>query len=216
MTNPTTAYPLSWPAGWKRTSQNERRRALFSTRSGEVGYSYRSQRQLSIADALGRLKPQLRAVSADDDYIISTNLVLRLDGLPRSDQREPEDPGVAVYWKYNGDPQSMAVDQYLRVADNLAAVAATLEYLRGIERHGGAQILQRAFAGFLALPAPADSPTGWWSVLQVERTATPDEIKAAYRALAMSLHPDNQLTGNAERFVILGKAYEFAKQEKGF
>ena len=38
----------------------------------------------------------------------------------------------------------MAIDAYTRTADNLAAVAATLEAMRAIERHGGAQILERA------------------------------------------------------------------------
>lgn len=104
----------------------------------------------------------------------------------------------------------------LAALETLAAIAATLSAMRAIERHGGAEILNRAFAGFAQLPAPSDSATSWWAVLQVERTATPDEIRAAYRALARGLHPDNQLTGNAEQFIILQKAYELAQDEKGF
>ncbi|KVD37855.1 hypothetical protein WJ41_22830 [Burkholderia ubonensis] len=62
--------------------------------------------------------------------------------------------GVAVYWETRaGARRVMAIDQYTRVADNLAAVAATLDAMRAIERHGGARILERAFTGFAALAA---------------------------------------------------------------
>ena len=78
----------------------------------------------------------------EGDSIISTNLKLRLDGLPRSDQKEPDDPGVAVYWQRLSKPKKvMAIDLYDRIADNLAAIGATLNAMRAIERHGGALIL---------------------------------------------------------------------------
>ena len=114
-----------------------------------------------VLDELGRLSIWR------DDSVISTNITTRLDGLPRSDQKAPEDPGVAVYWETkNGDRRVMAIDQYRRVADNLAAIAATLEALRAIERHGGAQILDRAFTGFTSLPSPAAART-WREVIGV-------------------------------------------------
>jgi len=80
----------------------------------------------------------------------------------------------------------MAVDRYDRVADNLAAIAATLDAMRAIERHGGAAILDRAFAGFTALPASEQ----WFTVLGVSANASPAEIDEAYRRLAMKHHPD--------------------------
>ncbi|ROU09438.1 hypothetical protein [Lysobacter enzymogenes] len=87
---------------------------------------------------------------------MSTNLTLRRDGLPRSDQREPADPGAAVYWTdCTGADRCMAVDRYTKTAGNLAALAATLEAMRAIERHGGAEILDRVFTGFTALPRRA-------------------------------------------------------------
>lgn len=214
-TQSVSAYPLSWPAGWKRTAASERRRATFNTK-GRSDSGFARTRELSIADAIGRLVAQLRALGSRGDYIISTNLILRNDGLPRSDQRDPSDPGAAVYWTYDGQPQSMGIDQYTRVADNIAAIAATLEHLRGVDRHGGAQILKRAFTGFAALPAPENSPVGWWGVLGVERMAAVDEIKAAYRTLAKKLHPDNGETGDAEKFVVVDKAYKMAKDERKF
>jgi len=80
----------------------------------------------------------------------------------------------------------MAIDRYDRVADNLAAIAATLEALRGIERHGGGMILDRAFTGFKALPAPEQ----WFQVLGVSAHASRSDIDAAYRKLASVHHPD--------------------------
>ena len=95
-----------------------------------------------------------------DDLIISTNVPTRLDGLPRGDARNPEDTGAAVYWRkaHDAPMKCMAVDRYKAVADNLCAIAATLEAMRAIERHGGAEILERTFRGFAALPERAGAP----------------------------------------------------------
>lgn len=72
------------------------------------------------------------------------------------------------------------------MATRLAAIAATLEAMRAIERHGGAEILDRAFTGFTALP----SPEQWFQVLAVAAVATREEIEEAYRREAMKHHPD--------------------------
>ena len=170
------AYPLTWPQGWPRKQSYQRSRAKFST-SGRV---------LSVMDGIQRVLLELERLGVKrDDLVISTSIPTRLDGLPRSD-RTVADPGGAVYWRKRADTRCMAIDRYDRVADNLAAIAATLEAMRAIERHGGAEILDRAFTGFVALPAPEQ----WWQVLGVAETATCGEIDAAYRRLAALHHPD--------------------------
>lgn len=193
-----TAYPLAWPPGWKRTQA--RTRAKFSVgktgmrtvwRNGVQSQEYGSigKGSVTIGEGTRRVMDELdRMGVADWDIVISTNLVLRNDGLPRSNQAEPHDPGVAVYWTPRGQKQQrcMAIDRYDRVADNLAAIAATLDAMRAIERHGGAVIMDRAFAGFTALPAP-EQP---FQVLGVSATASKDEIERAYRRLASEHHPD--------------------------
>lgn len=192
----TTASPLAWPVGWPRAQR--RKRAKFS--KGERKYhsgggSWMQHRELSISEATRRVLGELQTFGVlDGDAIISTNLQLRLDGLPRSGQSEPDDPGVAVYWKRPGETMRvMAIDIYDRVADNLAAVAATLNAMRAIERHGGAQILERAFTGFAALPPPdADKPT-WREVLLFSTDMlrpNADMIESRYRELAKERHPD--------------------------
>lgn len=162
MSETITAFPLTWPAGWPRTAV--RKAAKFS--KGEIQHSqwndgpprsWTARRELTIAEAVARVTSQLTMFGvAKGDMIISTNLTLRRDGMPLSNQRKPSDPGAAVYWgiRIAGTTKVMAIDRYDRVEDNLAAIAATLDAMRAIKRHGGGQILERAFTGFTALPAP--------------------------------------------------------------
>ena len=209
------AFPLQWPAGWKRTHGGPRTRARFVTKerrySQHSGNAYLHSKELSIADGVERVRAELGRMGVrDDDLVISSNLELRLDGFPRSNQREPADPGIAVYWRDKGETRCMAIDRYDRVADNLAAVAATLEAMRAIERHGGAEILNRAFTGFTALPAPGT--TEWWAVLGVPRDAHASNVEAAYRRLRGQHHPDRG--GDADKFHAVQHAYEAWQQEQ--
>ncbi|MBB3832506.1 hypothetical protein FHR55_000672 [Xanthomonas arboricola] len=204
------AYPLAWPAGWKREATRTTARFGKPSRA-RAGGGWDHRRALTIAEAVARLLEQLRMMGIDsDDLVISTNLQLRLDGLPRSGQGEPDDPGVAVYWTDRFDrsqpPRCMAIDRYDRVADNLAAVAATLEAMRSIERHGGAAILERAFSGFAALPAPAGP--SWREVLD---PAYPEE---SYYRLRSKYHPDKE-GGDIEQFQRVQRAWDAYQQERG-
>jgi hypothetical protein len=207
------AYPLSWPEGWKR-SKSRIGAAFNKTREPVYNQGqrvYQGKARLSVADAVRRVLAELERMGIrDDDIIISTNVPLRLDGLPRSDQ-EPTDPGVAVYWQKKGQPamRCMAIDRYTRVADNLAAVAATLDAMRAIERHGGAEILNRAFLGFAALPEKASQP--WRVVLGIEGAATLDLVESRFRALVKVHHPD--AGGKDEDFWKLQQAREAARME---
>lgn len=173
-------------------------------------YTLQNTNRLSVSDATHRVLDSLERMGLDeDDVVISTNLELRLDGWPRSGQREPDDPGAAVYWRSGKATRCMAIDQYIRVADNLAAIASTLEAMRAIERHGGAAILDRAFTGFTALPAPAQ----WWHVLGFDTTAglSLDQVEHRYRELAMQRHPDRG--GSADQMAELTWAREQAREQ---
>lgn len=185
------AYPLSWPSNWKRTGEAYRTAARFGKAGGRSGERWIPARALTVQEALSRVQTELERMGIErDDIVISTNVPTRMDGMPRSGAAEPRDPGVAVYWEERaGARRVMAVDRYDRVADNLAAVAATLDAMRSIERHGGAMVLERAFTGFTALPAP-DAKRTWWDILQCSRGASADVIRAQYRRLASDHHPD--------------------------
>lgn len=221
MAEKITNYPLCWPTGWKRTKT--RKRADFGKEikrpsSSNPGQFWSHRERLTIGDAVKRLLDTFRRMGVGDyNVIISTDLKVRLDGLPYSNQTEPKDPGVAVYWRKGTvkDRKCMAIDQYDRIADNIAAVAATLEAMRAIERYGSAEILERAFLGFQALPPPMSAGRPWQDVLglnPIQRTS-PDFKEIAefkYRELARKLHPDVN-GGDAERFKEINEAIQQAR-----
>lgn len=134
MTNPTR-YPLQWPIGWKRTPESKRAFGKF----GKVSHNgnWRTRENLSIAQAARRLQEELERMAVKrDSIILSTDLRLNLDGSVRSSQAQPRDPGAAVYWKdaFTGQDRCMAIDIYTKVEQNIAALAATIDALRAIER----------------------------------------------------------------------------------
>lgn len=179
MSDPIQAYPLCWPHGWPRMAPHRRTAGRFRSRD---------RGSVTIAQGVGRVLNELGLMGVrEDDIVVSTNVKPTLAGLPSSKDRVPQDPGVAVYWSKRGQTQRcMAIDRYTTVADNLAAIAATLDAMRAIERHGGAEILDRAFTGFVALPSP-EQP---WQVLGIPMEASRDQVEQAYRRLAMTHHPD--------------------------
>lgn len=194
-------------------SSHGRKRAKFSKGERQYssgvpgGTSWMRHTEISIAEGTKRIMNELRTFGVrDGEWVISTDLELRNDGLPRSNQRQPEDPGVAVYWTRKGKQNVMAIDLYDRVADNLAAIAATLNAMRAIERHGGAQILDRAFEGFVALAAPGAK--GWRQVLgfpPAPMRPTAEQIKARFNLLAKEAHPDVGGSSEAMAELILGR-----------
>jgi len=177
------------------------------------------QRQLTISDGVKRVLSELSRFGVlEGDSIISTNLQVRLDGLPRSGQSAPADPGVAVYWTRPSEKGTkvMAIDIYDRVADNLGAIAATLEAMRQIERHGGAVVLERAFTGFDALPAPGqETARTWRAVMEFgpDEAVTLDAAKRRYRELSSSRHPDRG--GTHEEMSALNSAWQQAQAALG-
>lgn len=170
---PTTAYPLSWPAGRPRTPAHKRGRPKF-----EAG---------TFAEARDGLLAELRRLGAAR-VILSTNVELRQDGLPYSGRRQPDDPGVAVYFERRGRSLALACDLWQRVEQNLDALARWVEAQRGQERWVGSDFTDAVFTGFAALPPSA--PAKWWEMMNLYPAATRAEIEARYRKLSLERHPD--------------------------
>lgn len=193
-------FPLDWPKGRPRAV--ERKSSLFRQEG----------RPLTLTAAKRRLREQLSAMTRNGQKWRTTEIVLtcniRYTASGARDQkisrRDPDDPGVALYFDLDGRPHVLACDRWDTVQDNLAAIAAHIDALRGQERWGVAD-LRQAFAGHMALPRP--SP--WWDVLGLSPQASIEQINAAYRLAAKSAHPN--AGGDRPAWDRLSTAYEQAK-----
>lgn len=177
-----SAYPLCWPTGWDR----HKGRREYGQFKGNM-----SQARGFLIDEVSRLVLGARARSyVYTDLVISTNTELRGDGLPYSNRRKPEDPGAAVYFERDGKRICMACDKYDEIWKNLKAIGKTVEAMRGIERWGSSELLDRAFTGFLGLPEKSASET-CWSLMGFEgSTKDLDAIKRARNRMSALAHPD--------------------------
>lgn len=180
---PIEAYPLTWPLGRPRTKWPEQ-----------------SNFDVTLGRAIQDVRKEVNLLGGRD-LIISSNLPMRRDGLPYANSSQPDDRGVAVYFRYKGKPMCFACDRWKRVEDNMRAIAKTIDALRGIARWGTGDMIQQAFTGFVALPAP----TAWWQTLGLTGPhASRDEIDSAHRRLIMEHHPDRG--GNVEKAAEINRA----------
>ena len=201
-----TAFPLAWPPQWPRTPSSKRKPARFGKRDHR-----RWRVPLNAPEASDRILDELYAMKKNSlqrvpssSIVISTNIALRLDGLPRARQKAPDDVGAAIYFTLDGVPHCLPCDRWDDVAGNLAAIAAHIKALRGIERWGVGD-LKAAFAGFKVLPEHS-SGTPWHEVLGIAHTTDPGVILKAYRRKAQVTHPDRP-TGSDKAFKQVNEAY---------
>lgn len=193
------SFPLAWPVGWPRAKTRERSR--FKT---------------TFEMARKELFRELGLMGVRDyNIVLSTNLPLRRDGMPYSGQKPANgDTGVAVYFRKQteGKQYVFACDRWDRIEDNMRAIQHSIAAIRGIERWGASDMLERAFTGFAALPAPETAKSNWWDVLGVARQADLDFIESVYRTAMKKAHPD--LGGSHEQAQRLNVAIEQARIEK--
>lgn len=209
-----TRSPLCWPKWFPRTKNNDRIDGRFCKKDAR-GFG---KNKLSINMAIQRLMHQVESFTRygshyrcdPDSVIISSDLELRSDGLPRSNQKRVDDPGVAVYFALDGKKRCIPCDVYFRVEDNIAAVAATIDALRTIERHGS-KMFEAAFSGFDALPAPDHvMERGWRDVIDYYGDSLAEAMRAYFRARKKA-HPDHG--GSSEAFNEITKAWVQAERE---
>lgn len=219
MAEQETASPLQWPTGWPRVKHRERARFrgtslhAYTARDAN-GVSVCRQRsvsrELTIAEAIDRLQSELERLGGRYP-VLSTNLELRRDGSPRSGQREPQDPGAAVYFTLKARRVVLACDKWDRAADNIAAIAAHIAAMRGQERWGVGS-LEQAFAGYAKLPSP-QAARSWRTVLGLgDGEITRERAESRYRELALRHHPDVS-GGSHEQMAELTQAIVRARAE---
>ena len=180
------AYPLHWPEGWPRSKK--RKRSRF-----DVGRGQAVQELLWEIERMGGRYP-----------VISTNLAVKRDGLPSGNQKEPDDPGVAVYFEAEGKQKVFACDKWSTVQDNMRAIHKTIEAIRGIERWGASEMMERAFSAFDALPPPKSWRDTFADV------STREDLKSRYHEKAKKVHPDSG--GSEAAMAELNAHYEEARR----
>lgn len=205
------SFPLAWPDGWRRTDEDKRKQhANFGTMF--------SRDRDSILRRLNK-----RGANA----VITSDLPLRNDGLPYADAR-CADPGIAVYWYEfdhapggNWKERVLACDYWRSITQNIRAVSLTVEAICGIERWGCTEIVERAFAGFAALPAAGETSRRrtWREIFNmdnevmtaIERDEQLVIVKSRFRKAMSENHPDKG--GGLEAAAELNIAMEQAEQE---
>lgn len=185
----TAAYPLHWPPHFPRS--NRRDSSRFNT---------------TLPAALKKVQDSLRLFAKDsgkklDGIVISSNYTLG--------QENPADPGVAVYFVWDGIQVCIPVDRYPKLADNLTAIHHVIEARRVELRHGTLALVRASFAGFTALPPPGARP--WRDVLDIKGPATKESVQAQYRRLASERHPD--IGGSDSAMAELNAARDAALRE---
>jgi hypothetical protein len=116
-----------------------------------------------------------------------------------------------VYFQLKGKSMAFACDRFIHVYENIQAIAKTIEALRGIERWGASDMLERAFSGFKILASgPSDD---WREVLgfNLIETVTRKMVESHYRELVKQHHPD--MGGDREAFERVMRAREAAIEE---
>jgi hypothetical protein len=188
------AYPLQWPQLFPRATRREPGRF-----------------KASLSASLKNVQDSLRLFGTDsgkklEDLVISSNVTLGVN--------TPADPGVAVWFKWDGLQVCIAVDRYNTVMGNLQAIHHIIEARRVELRHGTLALVRASFQGFKALPAPAGQKT-WRQVfgLPSDAPVTSAEVRALYKRMASQAHPDKG--GSHAAMTELNEAYEQAKREIG-
>lgn len=179
----TDAYPLAWPEGWPRTPADQQVDGRYQFKT--VDFASGQRRPYTFARARDALLEELDRISGTSP-VLSTNFQTSR-GVATEGRRRPGDEGVAVYFTRGGRQLAMACDRFTRAEENMSSLRLAIAAIRQLERHGGGVMMEKAFQGFAALPAPASC----WEILEIDYGAGEPEIQAAYRRLARRAHPDN-------------------------
>lgn len=189
-------YPLSWPEKFPRREAYRREKGSFKSTLSAAITNVQKSLELFAKDSGKKL----------EDLSISSNVTLGTTN--------PADPGVAVWFVWDGMQVCIAVDRYNKLEANLQAIHHIIEARRVELRHGTLALVRATLTGFIALPAPAGAPAKrtWRQVMNfTSEPVSLDLLEQRYRLLASQRHPDKG--GSNEAFSELGTAYAEAKKE---
>lgn len=185
------AHPLQWPTQFPRSR-------------GHV----RSRFKVSLTTALENVERSLRLFGRDSGKTTSHVVISSNYSLGRS---KPADPGVAVWFTWDGLQLCIPVDKYGKIEENLQAIHQIIESRRIELRHGTLQLVRATFTGFTSLPPPR----GWREVLGIPQQMIPtrDFVDGQWRKLAREHHPDRG--GSTARMAEINQARDQAVKEFG-
>lgn len=188
-----TPYPLAWPETMPRARMREAGRF-----------------QTTLAGAIKNVQGSLRLFASDSgkalsNVVISSNVTLG--------QNTPSDPGVAVWFTWDGLSICIPVDRYQKVEANLQAIHHIIEARRVELRHGTLALVRATFTGFTALPSPSRKKT-WREVLGIlpDAAVSKEAVEACYRQAAKKAHPDSP-SGSHDKMTALNRARDEALAE---
>lgn len=183
------SYPLQWPAGYPRTARPAGNYKFYPQ-------TFAGERQNLVIE-LHRMKAL--------NIVVSTNVPLKPDGNPYASYAKPVDVGVAVYFSIENKAMALCCDKWDTLEANMKALKMSVDAMRGLDRWGVSDILNRAFMGFKALPEKA-AGFPWWEVLGVSRVCTKEEVIEGYKNKSKIHHPN--AGGEPHKWQELQEAYE--------
>jgi len=185
---------LDWPDEFERTPDAERT-------------PYPHGFQLTRREAFESILDELQRMDVRNVQVeTAAPHTAKNPSIPYKD-RNPEDPGVVVYFERDSRQFAVPCDRWDNLRDNARAIALYLDAKRALERYG-VQTVESEFTT-QALPSGdedavvAEEPAH--EVLGVAPDAPDDVVEAAARRLSANVHPDKP-EGDEEEFKRIQRA----------
>jgi hypothetical protein len=179
---------VEWPDGFERTDERQRE---------PYPHGFRVDRRQAFENILEELK----MLGAEEVRIDSGATKKTVNPNALSQDSNPDDPSVVVYFSKDGQDFAVPCDKWDNVRDNAQAIAKYLDAKRALDRYGVKTVeseftTQKLPPGEDHDPGETTASNGDFddkpphTVLGVASDADDDEIKAAARALKKEYHPD--------------------------
>lgn len=182
---------VEWPEGFERTAEADRE---------PYPHGFRVDRRRAFENILEELKK----LGAEEVRIDSGATQKTVDPNQLSQDPDPDDPSVVVYFSKAGSDFAVPCDKWDNVRDNAQAIAKYLNAKRALGRYGVKTVeseftTQKLPPGDEEAAEDGSETSGGdgndderppHKVLGVPSDADDDEIKAAARALKKEYHPD--------------------------
>jgi hypothetical protein len=182
---------VDWPEGFDRTPESKRERYPHGFR-------------VSRTQAFDNIVEECRKMGAVNVEVeTAAPHTAKHPHQPYAD-RDPDDPGVVVYFDREGREFAVPCDRWDNLRDNAQAIAKYLNAKRALERYGVQTIesemsTQQLPPGDDVIAAPGANAEQAHEVLDVAPDADAEVVKAAARSLKKKYHPDRD-DGDENRF----------------